>query len=241
MSFEKMFSKSIENIIIGEPYSDCSHEKTIDDYNTGDTICTDCGTVTFDKIFDFVPNNTHSNEESDFNFNEIFQFIKNVCDNMHLPNNIADETFSYYKKILIKMPKRKFPLKHLAAFSFYMTLNLMNCSRIPDEIEFYTGVSKKVFFKIESFFPSSQIYNNTTDLVNLYCSSLDLKFKDVFKISITVEEMSQFENIQPQSLIAYCIYEYSKCNGLDLPMDNIVVACQTSKSTLLRLIRKYKK
>ena len=258
MSFKNIFSKSIENLITGDIFADddkCLHYKTVDDVHTGDIICIDCAHVVdhhynsacsemsrFEMSrFDEIKSNL---DEKEFFF---IEFIKDVCENMKLPTVIIDNSINYYLKLIKKMPKRKFPKTHLAAYSIYMTLNLFNCSRIPEEIEYYTGVSKKLFFKIETFFPSNIFYNTTYDLLNIYCFSLKLQYSHVKYLSNCVQLISEFENIQPQSLIAFCIYRYCHDNELychdndiSICMNDIISVCQTSKPTLLRLIRKYK-
>jgi transcription initiation factor TFIIIB Brf1 subunit/transcription initiation factor TFIIB len=215
--------------------NDCSHPRSIDDPTEGTCVCIDCGLV-LDQLY--FENYNFQNERHDFS--EIFLFIKDVCGNACLPDNIISYTHTYFKKLKSDsyINERKFSDKTIASYALYETLSRHKLPYTANEIEYFTGTACKLLWKVEDCLHFTEMLNNPQDFVDRYCSSLDIDFYNSKIIKGIVGNMYGLGDIRPSCVVAAVIYLYCKEIKLQMSMKAVCEACFVSTGNMYKIIRR---
>jgi transcription initiation factor TFIIIB Brf1 subunit/transcription initiation factor TFIIB len=215
--------------------NDCPHSRSIDDVVEGTCVCTDCGLVLSQLYFD---NYQFENEKSDFY--EILLFLKDVCGNACMPENIVCYAHTYFQKLKkdTYIKEKKFNDKILASYALYETLSRHKIPYTANEIEYFTGTPCKMLWKVENCLHFTEMLNNPQDFVDRYCSSLELDFYSTKIIKGIVGNMYGLGDIRPSSVVAAVIYLYCKELGFPMSMKTVCEACFVSTGNMYKIIRR---
>lgn len=219
----------------------CDHIEVFDDHHQGESICTHCGLV-LDKLYVGEVGGWGGEEESKYlhkrtKNEKMLDFIKDICANALLPNNIVTPAYNTCRKTKREFGQKKFSDEALAAFSVYNTLHELETPRTPDEIERFSGVSVGKMFEIAGHLNTVKISNDPTRYVDQYCSQLDLEYYDTNIIRVIVGNMFGMGNVRSNSLIAtvirlYCVEKQRK----KVKLYQICRVCRVSPASVHRII-----
>jgi transcription initiation factor TFIIIB Brf1 subunit/transcription initiation factor TFIIB len=217
---------------------DCSHKNTVEAEHEGDVVCTDCGLVV-EPCFSFHASQKYFQDETDY-YN-VKNFILDVCANAHIPKNICEYSYSYFKKSRRNFSPRKVSNNQLAAFSIYEALQLFEVPRTVEEIQFFTGENVKKFALIESVNTLTNNRNDPTIFVDRFCNLLELEYFDSNLIKSIVCNMYGMGNVKSNCLIATCIHLYCKEKKRKILLKTICQICEVSATSVHRIVRQLDK
>ena len=228
---------------------ECQHAHSIDDEHTGSCVCTDCGLVLEQLyMFDYKQkehmDNLYEATQLKAEKFDIARFLTDVTHNAHIPSYILSRALWYFDIIKgrLKDKKKHFKDRDIAAFALYETLNDQGVSRTVLEIEDCTGISRAILWAVES----SLIFTNTLidpkHLVDRYCTTLDIPWRDLSEIKTIVGNMYGMGNVRPQCLVAVVIYLYTNffCKlgeQMKPTLRKICDVCIVSPMTVLKIVK----
>ena len=175
----------------------CLHDNTIDDFTTGDLVCTECGLV-IDKIF--IPSNKEVhinycvNELSKINGLSNEALMLNVKDFTHFLNihhSFVDEIMENVKILLPRF--NHFPLPMVIASSCYVVLSNNNSSIALSKLENVVCQNQRdkrnLFKMIVSLRQQNINSNQSENLVEAVLYGLNLSFKEIETIKKNIVEL----------------------------------------------------
>jgi transcription initiation factor TFIIIB Brf1 subunit/transcription initiation factor TFIIB len=226
----------------------CLHQQTIIDDREGDSVCLLCGLVlevVYQQEWRWDRGGGGGGEAyspyenaSDPTFN----FLLDVAAHAEIQKCIVQQTFSYFKKIKIKLEQRtpKFPDRVLASYALYETLSRNNVSRSVQEIEFFTNCNLAKLWAVESALNLKDTLCHPLDYVERFCSQLSIKFTEMKVIKGIVGNMFGLGGIRPQCVVAVVIYLYCREIKHKLALAKICEVCDVSSTNIYAIIRKMK-
>lgn len=184
--------------------------------DTGDCVCADCGLVLEQIYLPAYKHTQHSSrmvsyEEEFTGLGYVERFLSDISHNANIPVCIITQTLHRFNDIKQQLHdlKCKFKDREMAAFALYDVLNTENIPRTILEIEICTQISCSVLWKIERALPNTCVGGTTaTDLVERYCTCLEINYVRMCNIREIVSNMYGMGNVQPQCLVAIAIHLY---------------------------------
>ena len=220
----------------------CAHRRTVDDFNTGDTVCIDCG-LCLDAVY--APNYAHymqSHPMHNSAHSPIREFITDVCEHAGLPNNLIDYTIWVYKSMLPQLAKTKYCYARngnaVAAFALYESAIRHQTPLTSQEISFYSGISTAELWGIER-----ALHDNTNDAppsqyVERYCQWIGIHYFPHQSIIKTISDnMFGMRNSRSSCIVATVMFLYSKEHNLNHTLKLICETCGVSASCVQKLIK----
>jgi transcription initiation factor TFIIIB Brf1 subunit/transcription initiation factor TFIIB len=239
-----------------EHENECLHNTTIDDEQSGDCVCIKCGLV-LEQLYmldykhkQHIETHPHAHTtqivEGELNTSSIIaQFLVDIGHNAHIPLSIINHA-TWYSEIVkgqLRDKKIKFTNKEIAAFALYETLNERGVSRTVQEIAVYTQVSCTSLWDIECAVTKPNTLINPQNLVERYCTALQLSYGYMSEIRTIVGNMYGMGGIRPQCLVAAAIYLYCHSelypnSGPTPSLKQICDVCIVSPTTVNKIIKK---
>jgi transcription initiation factor TFIIIB Brf1 subunit/transcription initiation factor TFIIB len=220
---------------------DCSHINQIDDVNSGDNVCTDCGTV-LDKIFIFPDKDV--NQERNFkNLSSNDEFLAEMLEKLHLPGYIAKHVYSELSNT--RGPHYSYSNLSLTR-GLYQTLAKLGVAISAKDLCAVSGFSSKKILNTsqvrENKLPGS--CNDTSEIVCLkiddilerLCGKLGISYRDctVIKKSVAV----RYSGFNPNTVASAYIYLYCRKNLKKIKLKAICEVSGISCMSVHRFIKK---
>lgn len=158
-----------------------------------------------------------------------------------MSKNVTLYAISYYDKLKKSSPP-KLKEKALAAFAIYESLNIFETPRMAGEISFYTGISERDIWNVESNLTLQTEIKDPKQYVLRFCNMLQLSFIEQNCIRDAVEAVQQLPlgNLHCNSLVAVMINLYCKANKKKISLRKICEICAISATSVHRIIRQFK-
>lgn len=178
----------------------CLHNDTIEDFTTGDVICTKCGVI-MDKIL-IDPNQvkprtnlcveSYTLNDATFNNNNIRLSVIDFVDSIHIHRSFVDEIL---KNVIILQKSFVYsPLSMLIAASCYTVLNKNCCSISLSKFEKYAcknNKDRKLLFKmIVTLGQSNTISNQAQNLVETSLHGIFCSFQEIETIKKNIVRLN---------------------------------------------------
>ena len=216
----------------------CNHMQTVENDRDGECTCTECGLVLTPLYYEQHFSDKTNNEI----YNEIKEYITDICYNANIPNNVIVASFKYYKE-LKGNSNLCFNNKILAAYSIYESLNKMEIPRLAEEVAHYAGVKVNKIWRVESTLTLSDPLNEPTQYVERYCTILKIPYSDQKKIKMLIRDIQEKFNLgclRSNCLVAAVTHLYCLKKKLKLSLKLICTTCSISTTSVHRIIRKLK-
>jgi transcription initiation factor TFIIIB Brf1 subunit/transcription initiation factor TFIIB len=215
----------------------CSHQNTIDNVRDGEATCLECGKVV-EQLFGLADD--FCAKDDDLHESEIHYWIKDVCFNACIPNNVISAAENKYKKLREGLRGNKFKCKTLAAYAVYQTLIKFGTPRLVEEIAFYTGISSKEIWRVESIVISQGVMNLSTYYCSRYCSLLQLSHTDSMQVEnlvTLIEDDLPVGSVRCNCIVAVVLYLFCKEEKKKISLTKICGTCAISSTSVHRIIR----
>lgn len=169
------------------------------------------------------------------------EFIKDVGENACLLSNVICYATSYYDKLRGSAPLN-LKDKALAAFAIYESLNVFETPRMAGEISFFTGISERDIWNVESNLTLQTEAKDPKKYVLRFCNLLQLSFTEQNCVRDSVEVIQQLPlgNLRCNCLVAVVINLYCKANAKKISLKKICETCDISATSVHRIIRQLK-
>jgi transcription initiation factor TFIIIB Brf1 subunit/transcription initiation factor TFIIB len=224
----------------------CLHEG-VDDYTAGVRVCTLCGLVLEEQLY--MPSFEHTQHVYCADYNNNLEnatraFLLDVCDRMHIYSVIISEVIDYmqYISTCFKEQNKRFRRNELAAYSLYYILQKQCVSRTMKDVAHHSGIPQKNLCAIESHIPKPPTTFVVLDVIEKYCSMLNIAFFDaaIIKCQI-IKWKDEIETLHPTTIAATFIYMYAKTRCLNISMKSICDVCQVTSPNVHKIVRRLKK
>ena len=219
----------------------CAHSNVVEDLREGSTVCTECALVV-NKHFYLPQTFKHENLylKNSKKDNNAVDFLKDVCENVHIPNNVCRYALGRMKKIMFQTKSGNYKINELASYSLYDALNHFDAPRTPEEVSNFTGVSSKTLWKIEKNMRNSYVIGSDATLyVDRLCAEMsELSFHDKQLIKDKIRKLNGVENIRPTCLVAAIAHLHCKNQKYIITLKSICEMCNVSSSNVHKVIRK---
>ena len=211
----------------------------IEDFRAGDLVCTMCGLVLGERLFEPMVR-----DESKFSFYDNFPIVKearsdikeinNLADRLYLSSQTINKAYQFYEDVMKNTFFKSKSLELRAAVSIFAACRADNCPRSFSEVCAVTcNVTKKELGRCFKIFSKDLDLNNSKDIsIERFCRNLDLSYADVKRSQVILEKLKIIkflENRSPNTLIALAIFIASKSKS----MQEIGQVLGVSESTLL--------
>lgn len=228
--------------------NDCAHSNTLDDYANGCSVCTNCGLVIHDQLFQCYNtiNNYVSNKE-DYTYyskSQFEQLMLEIYEKYSLPMCI-------YSNIMSTFKKQHNLANNILTFACQTYKTLLNTvPRSKREICAMFKISLQDFNNMERdlFKHESNIDTLQPSAILPRLSILQLKFSDMVKLGVIADTLYKKVSTSPNVVMAYVLItegnKLSYFKHLPRKMLSINYAsalCQVSSTSIRRLIKKMKK
>jgi transcription initiation factor TFIIIB Brf1 subunit/transcription initiation factor TFIIB len=201
-------------------------------------VCTDCGLV-LDQLY--LPSYISPSDIYCAEQDKIFIFLKDVCGNAFIANNIIYYSYNYYTK-LKKDPsviEKKFKDSIVASYALYETLCRHGNAFTAKEIAYFTGTPCNYLWKVENCLHVTETLNNPQDFVDRYCAMLTIDFYTSKIIKGIVGNMYGLGDIRPACVVAAVIYLYCcKEKNMQLTMKEICEVCDVSSGNIFKICKR---
>ena len=219
----------------------CNHLNVVEDFQEGTTVCTDCAFVVKKQLY--LPQTfTHRKNvfENSKKENDANDFLKNVCENVQISNNICVYAINQMKKVNIHTRNQNFKTNELASYSLYDALNHFDTPRTPEEMSRFTGTTPKTIWKIEKQMRNPYVIGSDATLyVDRLCANMsELTFRDKQSIKEKIRNSRDFTDVRPTCLVATITHLHCKDQKYNITLKNICEICNVSSSNVHKLIRK---
>ena len=229
----------------------CSHYETVDDYHTGDLICTSCGLVLQEKLpFEFPIN--HNQEEtklaSESAVNSYHLMLIDFCFNASVPLKLATAAYELYKQTrkdrdltLITNNTRA----HLFA-SMYVTLHNHGSSFTLREIAAHCNIDLRTLTRltrtIYDQYMNIESYPLASNIIQRLCANLQIERKRTLQIFKNVQdfETKHCLGLNPATVSAAFVHLYARSNMPDLTLKMICDMSGISTVSVKRFLNRFK-
>lgn len=188
MSRRRKHRMSTENI-------DCCHLVEILDERNGDIICSLCGLV-LDRFY--VGSITE-----DYDSCDTLEWIIDLLDKLQLPQVFSKDIFNKFQP----HDEKGMPDKTRKSMLCYYAYLVLNDNKIPvsiKDISACSGISTDDIYKHQQ----SVVFLDFNELINKYCSILEIPYQDCNVIKSNFPELLSGHN--PLTVIGANIYTYCK-------------------------------
>jgi transcription initiation factor TFIIIB Brf1 subunit/transcription initiation factor TFIIB len=227
-----MRSASATNTVRNE----CDHSNSIDDEREGTNVCIDCGLV-LDQLY--FPSRSAVLNEHDYSApDKIFLFLKDVCGNAFIADNIIYYAYNYFNHLKKDMSiiDKKFKDTVIASYALYETLCRHGNAFTAKEIAYYTGTPCNYLWKVENCLHMSEMLHNPQDFVERYCAILKIDFYTTKIIKGIAGNMYALGDIRPSCVVSAVIYLYCvKEIKMKLTMKDICEVCDVSTGNIYKI------
>lgn len=203
----------------------------------GCDVCTDCGLILQQSLSDIgghAPLQVH-----DF---KLRSYISNVCERAHIVDGIIDYTLDYTRKLRQQLRERnissKFSDQEICAFALYDSLNRFETSHTLEEISAVSGNCSKKLFKIESVLSVRTAFVSPLFFVDRYCGYLSMTFEHIKNVRSIIDNNMHLSHIQPQCLVAACVYKCVMTHNLNFSLKFICECCNVSVGNVKKVYKK---
>ena len=204
------------------PHSEnlCAHINQITDVREGTIVCTDCGLVLTDKIF----NDTIKTRDT---YSVLSLQIKDILEKLFLPECFTSDIIKKY----LSLPKKKYLLEYIV----YLTLHESGFPISIKDIAHVTGIPDTKIYDLQD--NNESIFLKPEMMLEKYCTHLKLDYKTY---SVIKKDLPQ--NIKtghnPLTVIASIIYSYCKRKKIKISMKQIATVVNISPVSIQRYLRK---
>lgn len=222
----------------------CEHLSLIDDFGTGDSVCTNCGLVMEEKFqvhtFENMSNFTYDDKES------ILESLIDFTWNAHLPCKYANQAFDMYKKKCTHRRARDNSSHNytLAFAAMYTVLHMNKASHSLREISKLTGISDASLSRAVNSnfaeFITDGIHPLSTDLCNRICSTFNIPnfwILEIMKRLEILENIAEFASLPPSTLLGALLLQLQSDGKINIDQKDIC----TQLSVTLATLKKHKK
>ena len=228
----------------GGPCADeCNHMRTVEDHNTGDTVCTACG-LCIGPVFapsyrDAIRSGpVHSTDNS-----YIRDLILDICEHLDMPTSQADYACWIYKTIIPQLFGSKWSNARwsttVAAYAVFESSVRHQSPRTPQEVSFFAGVTTTDLWAVERSLSSNVDDAKPSEYVSRYCDWLGLRhFPYQSAIKEIVDNMYGMRDSRSSCIVACVIFLFSKEHDLKLSMKTVCETCAVSASSVQNLMKK---
>lgn len=221
---------------------DCQHLSQVDDYGTGDTICTECGLV-LDRLLSPIEIKGHPQIDR----LKRQAFFDDICDSNMMNPGVAKRAMLEYETLVLRPAAAKIKEKKLKAYALYAATVKEGAARDPEEVAVYAEVDKSDLCKIETLFPLPLKLQKATRYLARFCYYHGITYKQQKEIEalydvITTVDGYHAKTVTASLILLYC-QEQQKYSGLFTHVTGKSVAdtCHVSTSAIdqcMRAIRK---
>lgn len=201
---------------------------TLIDEREGTIVCTCCGLVVDEKIYNFYDSNLSSKEEVG---NDCFKNdVREILSKLQLP----DVYTTLILKNFQKETEQKRNKKQLLPYVIYKTLNE---NGIPISIKDISSISGFTDISIYDMQESNKsLILQPSDLLEKYCRYLGMDYKTY----TLIKKLLPQENISghnPLTIIAATIYRFCKSNNIKVSMKKISSTVKISCVSIQRYLK----
>jgi transcription initiation factor TFIIIB Brf1 subunit/transcription initiation factor TFIIB len=212
------------------PYPEdmCAHINSVIDEREGSIVCTSCGLVLDEKIFNFNNSNLSYQEDGQ---NVCFKNeVKEILSKLQLPEVYTNRILENFKNEISQKRNKK----ELLPYVIYKTLNE---NGIPISIKDISSTSGFTDISIYDMQESNKsLIVQPEDLLEKYCSYLGFDYKTY----TLVKKLLPQQNISghnPLTIIAATIYKYCKLNNIKISMKKISLTVKISCVSIQRYLK----
>ena len=244
----------------------CNHNSQIEDFKTGDIVCTDCGLV-MDQIYCYELYNSNQNVLNANKINNNFfsygekqkeylseekDFLINLCDKLHLNESIKTTIFQYWEKVKMWLrqnrPRIKINPKGLIVMTLYEGLIKEKTPRPMSHLCQDAGVEPKIVwrwiklykqnnYKLKAERQNAELFK-TTEMIEYFLQPLKLNFQEIEAVKKKVKVYEHF-SFAPKTIAAACAYAFLKETRTSFP--SVKNTASILGISVMSLYRCYKK
>ena len=194
---------------------------TLDDYTTGDIVCTKCGLV-LDRTFggggelgispcDTVKTCGGETESSFANRHVVdgdwSEFIRRVCTNHPWLDELVDDSVQYFSVLVKDDRVRTACRQDLAAFAIYKTARAAGCGMLPKLVASTLGSDAKHLLRLERIFDQHVSSDDACYYLAGMTADLGLSRKEFVQLESLVKKLDgKCFGKQPRTIAAAMIY-----------------------------------
>ena len=209
----------------------CHHSETIEDATTGDYICLECAKV-LGQVMLHSERRNESKRKLTAPRNIYCAELFNICRNMNICDSVTKSILAFFQRVNKVRTERKVILM---AYAIHNTLQTLGLSERVRDIEQFTGISRRDFFRINNCLNTDVEINNSTASLDIFCSSLEISFEAKREIEQFASDlMTQYSN-STNCILATSIYMYCAKHKLEKTLKIICETCDVATETVRRL------
>ena len=214
----------------------CAHSNVIEDFSTGDVICTECGLV-MDKILldSYQPRGQEEFIHSASSWSKCKSLTIDFVDSLNIGRNFVEEILKNVHVLQNSFPHSPLPL--LIAVSFYGTLSENNCgfplSMFENFVCSNSKDKKKMYKMIVALNQSNSSSNQPQNLIETILPGLVFSFCDIQTIKKNIMNLEcQHCSYNPLTVIASHTFLTLKELELSLTIESIATHVESSKNSI---------
>jgi transcription initiation factor TFIIIB Brf1 subunit/transcription initiation factor TFIIB len=201
---------------------------TLIDEREGTIVCTCCGLVVDEKIYNFYDSNLSSPEDGQ---NSCFKNdVREILSKLQLPDVYMTQIVKNFQNEI----KQKRNKKELLPYVIYKTLNENGVPISIKDISSISGFTDICIYDMQE--SNKSLIIHPSDLLEKYCSYLGLDYKTYSLI----KKLLPKENISghnPLTIIAATIYKFCKSNNIKISMKKISSTVKISCVSIQRYLK----
>ena len=223
----------------------CTHKNTIEDFSTGDVICTDCGLI-LDAIFLHEPNKKqidpilyNCKENNNLKIGNLKNQIKDFIILLNIHDSFIDNIVNNVKKLLIRFSHFSITLCIAAGIFVILSESEINITLTKlENIVAQNKRDKRNLFKMIVSIQQRNIKNNISEnIADSILHGLDLTFSDIKSIKKNIVQLRcDYCTYNPLTVIASHTFLYMKEKKLSTKLGNICGVIGISKNSVYSYI-----
>lgn len=219
----------------------CEHINKIDIERDGDCVCTDCGLVLEQLLLPFQGFVVQVEPKHV----EMHEFIADIADKANIPNNVTHYAVKYYDQLYCSLI-RKFSKRTIASYAIYETLKKFETPKLPEWLEYFSGVSRKHIWRVEAHLAErDETVHDPGHYVGRYCDLLGLIYSEQLLVREAVDCLNStadipLGNLHCNCLVAVVIYLCCQVQKKEITLAEICSTCTISATSIHRVIRQMK-
>ena len=228
----------------------CTHLNSIvDDYKTGDTICTFCGLIlnergAFESLTKFQGT---SEDQITSPLDKYHMILIDFCHNACIPIKLALIAHQLYQKT---RKEKNLALvtnstRQLLFCSMYVVLHNHGSSFTLREIAAHSNIDLSTLSRlIRLFFDdhlSMETYPTAVDIVERLCANVQIERRKSLIILKNVEEFEKQNSsgLHPSTIASGFVFNYAKTNGINLSLEKICSVAGISSVSVKRFLKRF--
>lgn len=198
----------------------------------GDYICLECGKVLGQVMLD-GSSEKEKKKKLSCPPNVPSAILYNICQNMCICDSVARYILKKFR-VILKARARSVRKEVLMAYAIHDTLQRLKLSERVRDIEKFTGVSRKYFYRIDECQNTLVEINNSTASLDIFCSALELPYEATKDIAQCASKlMAEYHN-STNCILATSIFIYCAEHKLEKTLKMICNTCDVSTETVRR-------